>query len=106
MVINTGSSRSMGIYGYIYACMLLAACTRTVTVRPIVDIPPFPVLPTCVEAHAQGQMSGDMVAFTREEIDGYAEALAKERTCRVEREALMEAWGRKIENRLRAVIAP
>ena len=89
------------------AVLFLTACARApVVVRPIVDIPPFPTLPECVEAHAQGQMSGDMVAFTREEIDGYAEALAAERVCRVEREALVEAWGRKLENRLGAVIAP
>ena len=92
--------------GFSLLCMLLAACTRTVAVRPVVDVPPFPSLPACIEAHAQGQMSGDMVAFTREEIDGYAEALARERACRVEREALVEAWGRKIETRIRAIIAP
>ena len=91
--------------GFSLLCLLLAACTRTVAVTPIVSIPPFPALPVCVEAHAQGQMSGDMVAFTREEIDGYAETLTRERLCHMERQALTEAWGKKVLSRLNAVLA-
>ena len=86
--------------------LLLASCTRTVVSRPIVDLPPFPTLPICVEAHVVGNIEGERVVFHVQQLEAYREALARERVCNVERQALTEAWGKKNAARLRALINP
>ena len=83
--------------------LLVGSCTRTVAIRPIVDLPPFPTLPICVEAHVVGNIEGERVVFHVQQLEAYREALARERVCRVEREALTEAWGKKNAARLRAL---
>ena len=90
------------------ACLLLfVACARApVVVRPIVDIPSYPALPTCHEAHITGKVSGLDVVFSLDTLDAYRAALAEERECKAAREAMVEAWGKKVENRLKAVTGP
>jgi hypothetical protein len=93
--------------GFSLLCLLLMACSGApVIARPIVDVPPFPNLPACQEAHVTGKVTGLDVVFSLDALDAYRAALAEERECKAAREAMVEAWGRKVENRLKAVIAP
>ena len=86
------------------ALLLFAACARApVTISPIVDIPAKPDLPECVLATGQGRVKGEEVVFDLPAIEAFAQALKAERVCHVARETLLEGWGQKLENRLRAV---
>lgn len=93
-------------FAYLGGLLLLVSCTRNVVSHPIVDLPSFPTLPTCVEAHVIGNVEGERVVFHVAQLEAYREVLARERVCRVEREALTEAWGKKMLNRLKAVTGP
>lgn len=96
-------TRTNSRLAFLGGLLLLASCTRTVVSRPIVDIPPKPNLPICLEAKGRGAIVGQEVIFDLAEIEGFRLALSQERACYVEREALLEAWGEKTLNRLRAV---
>ena len=77
---------------YLGGLLLLASCTRTVVSRPIVDLPPFPTLPICVEAHIVGNIEGERVVFHVQQLEAYREALGREQDAGV-REEIQAALG-------------
>jgi hypothetical protein len=66
----------------------------------------MPTLPECTLATGQGKIEGERVIFEWAVIEAFREGLKAERQCYLEREALLDAWGQKLLNRLKAVTGP